>query len=195
MAIILSGSSNYKPVPAGIHPARCIGAVTLGLQATNWGDKRQLYLKFEIPGELGDDGEPMTIGRTYTASLTPKAALRKDLDAWLGRPLTKEELRRFDITQMAGKPCLLNVSHYEKADGGTGANIAGILPLMKDQSAPPQRFPSLIFGDDSTDAEWEKLPEWLRKKIMRPSDRPADDLPAEEPAFNDDIPFGEDVPQ
>jgi len=56
--------------------------------------------KFEVHGEddqgnplVTSKGEPMSISKNYTASLSDMATLREDLKNWRGRDFTPEELR------------------------------------------------------------------------------------------------------
>ena len=77
------------------------------------------------------DGKPFLIKKDYRASLHEKAGLRKDLEAWRGRPFTNVELQGFDLENVVGAPCMLNVIHKQGSKGGTFSNIAGIMPLAK----------------------------------------------------------------
>jgi len=57
------------------------------------------------------DGRPMSISKTYTASLNENATLYKDLVTWRGKSFSKEELEGFDLDKMIGAPANLEVEH------------------------------------------------------------------------------------
>ena len=83
------------------------------------------------PNDFLLDGKPFLIKRDYRASLHEKAGLRKDLEAWRGRPFTPTELLGFDLENVVGVPCTLNVIQKAGSKGGIFSNIAGIMPLAK----------------------------------------------------------------
>ena len=58
--------------------------------------------------------------------------------------MSQEVASTFDISNLLGKPCSVNIQHKAKNDGGQKAFIAGILPAMPDlvkhQPAESQMF-------------------------------------------------------
>jgi hypothetical protein len=116
------GGKDFKKVPPGCHFAICNMVVDLGVQRTTYKGQaktqHQVYLRWEIPDERttwekdGKEQEgPCSIGSTYTLSLSEKAKLRAVLENWRGRPFTDDELKGFDITNVAGKCCQVMVQH------------------------------------------------------------------------------------
>ena len=81
--------------------------------------------------ELNDDGRLYMVTKKYTASLNEKATLRGDLEAWRGKKFTKQELRGFDIEQLVGVNCQLQVVHTTLDDGRTFANVKAVVPISK----------------------------------------------------------------
>ena len=143
MSLIASdaGGSDFKRVPAGVFSARCFSVIDLGTQIIEFqGDtkyQRKVQLGWELYGEdeqgahlTTDDGQPMSISKRYTLSLSEKSKLRPDLEAWRGRPFSEEELKGFDLHALLGAPCLLNITHTEKGNK-TYSNVASITPLPK----------------------------------------------------------------
>lgn len=61
-------SSGWENPSAGIHGAVCVDVTDLGLQQTNYGEKRQLRLTFSLD-QNKSDGKPIVISRKYTATL------------------------------------------------------------------------------------------------------------------------------
>lgn len=193
-----SGGGDYTPVPEGTHQAICNMMVDLGLQETNFGHKHQVYIRWELPDERlkwkdqdGYDREgPMTIGQTYTLSLSDKANLRRDLQSWRGKAFTKEELDGFDISKILGAPCQVTVTHNVKGPK-TYANVTGIAGWPKGLPAKQAENPLLLYDND-TDT-YDDLPEWLQKKIdtrLVTHEELADqDDPNMGPDLDDSIPF------
>jgi hypothetical protein len=110
MSIIASSNStsSFKPVPSGMHLARCYRVIDFGTQTSTYQGKtnhlHKVLVGFEVHGEDADgkpirtdDGKPMIIAKQYTLSLNEKANLRADLASWRGRDFTPEEIRGFDL--------------------------------------------------------------------------------------------------
>lgn len=205
------GGGDFAIAPAGNHLAICNAVVDLGIQkgsAAFPDPKHKVYIRFELPDEIVEyekDGQkisgPMSIGSTFTASMSPKANLRKFIESWFGKPFPSDEAAAdFDFSKILGRRCLLNVSHSER-DGKTYANITTATPLPKSMAAAEtkQHNGSLFFDLSNPDPEaFAALPEWLRKKIegrieperhaTDPGFAPEDErLATTEP--DDDIPF------
>lgn len=170
------GGGDYSPVPEGPHPAICDMFVDLGLQETTGqyagNVQHKIYLRWQIPGHrlsYEKDGVqhegPMTIGAQYTLSLHEKATLRKILQSWRGRAFTEAELKKFDVTTVVGKPCLISVSHKPKDGGGAYANINAVMQVPPGLQVPPIEGKALIYDADNTDS-FEELRPWLKEKIQ-----------------------------
>jgi hypothetical protein len=103
-------------------------------RSAQWGGglRDVIRLVWEID-ELGADGQPFTVSQKYTASLHEKSRLRHDLESWRGRKFTTEELKGFDVENVLGANCQINVVHATK-EGKTYANIASIVPQAKGQA-------------------------------------------------------------
>ena len=101
--------------PAGDTLGVCFEVFNLGMQDTTFGAKPQAMIYFEIDVRytVGDyKGKRMLIGtRPYTASLSARANLRKDLESWRGRSFTDEELKGFNIKKVKGAPAILTIVH------------------------------------------------------------------------------------
>lgn len=133
MAIIASAGSSgeYTPAPAGVHQAVCCDVVDLGIIESEWQGQKKRAHKVRIVWQLDAtmaDGRPYTVSSRYTLSLHEKARLRADLQSWRGRAFSAEELQRFDLENLIGAGCLLNVMHEGRA-GKTYANVTAIMPL------------------------------------------------------------------
>lgn len=165
------GGKDFDPVPEGSHLAICDMFVDLGMQPTNFGDKPKIYLRWQIPSlrvEYEKDGEkfnnPMAIGGKYTLSLNEKANLRPMLESWRGRAFTADELKKFDVTTILGKPCLITVSHKPKDGGGVYANVGAVVKLPAGVPAPVLEGEAILYDADNL-ASFEKLRPWLQEAV------------------------------
>ena len=190
----------YPDVSVGVHEARCVKVIDLGTQRSDYqGEiswKRQCMLIWEVPSETNSNGEPLTISKFYTISLHEKSNLGADLTAWRGRAFTETEKRGFDISKLAGVPCMLNV--VAKADGRP--KITGIMPLPKTSNIPDQFHESVVFSIDDYQkgdrAAFNLLADGIRAIILRSSEL-ADSQDEGDDHNGEDIPDfsnDEDVP-
>lgn len=132
---------DFELPPAGTHLAVCYRIIDLGTQDSSFNGqtKRQhkILISWELPDEKMSDGRPFTISQRYTWSMSEKAALRRDLESWRGKPFTEADFgtNGFDIRNILGVGCLLTVVHTEKS-GKHYANINSIARLMKGMQTP-----------------------------------------------------------
>ena len=142
-------SVDFEIAPAGNHIAILNGIVDLGIQPGRGmypTPRREVYIRFELCNERikfqkdGRDVEgPMSIGRTFTASMSEKANLRKFIEGWFGKKFqTDGAAEAFEFKQLLGRKCLLNVTHNERA-GKTYANIESAAPLPKGMVASQEQ--------------------------------------------------------
>jgi len=159
MPFIVSEGSSFVPCPAGQHSAVCVDVVDLGRRPNPFPDAKmptihQCRLVWQID-KTRDDGKPYLIQKTYTASLHEKANLRKDLEAWRGKPFTRAEAQGFDVEVLLGKCCLLQATHVER-NGTTYANVTSIMRLP---AGMPIVTPSgYVRVKDRTDAHDPQVP-------------------------------------
>lgn len=149
-----TGSGNYQSVPAGTYQAVCSGVYDIGKQKNEYKGEikyiHQIIVRFELNKTIANgeySGKRYTINKFYTASLHEKAALRKDLESWRGRPFTAEELKGFDVDNVIGANCLLGVVHTEKGK----AKIASISPIMDGMNKI------------NPELDIKEIPEWVKK--------------------------------
>jgi len=165
------GGKDFDPVPEGSHLAVCDMFVDLGKQDSRFGAKHKIYIRWQIPKlriNYEKDGvqveAPMAIGSTYTLSLAEKSALRPMLQSWRGRAFTPDELKKFDVTTIVGKPCMITVTHAPKDGGGVYANIGAVVKLPDGIPAPVLEGEPLVYDADNM-TSFEKLRPWLQEKI------------------------------
>lgn len=162
--------SDFEQPPVGMHIARCVRIVDLGTQETTWQGKpkqaRKVLVSFELLGEPRmDDGRPFLASTRYTASLSDRAMLRKDLESWRGRPFTAAELEGFDLSAILGRPCMVNLV---KSEDEKYTNIAAITPLPAGLTAPKAENELVEFSlDDFNEAVFNSLSDGLKETIAK----------------------------
>jgi hypothetical protein len=173
-------TSNFIPVPQGMHLARCYQIIDLGTQKTEYmGNIKNLHkvmFNFEVHSESDDGratvtnkGEPMIINKNYTMSLAEKATMRKDLQTWRGQDFTAEELRGFELKKVLGAWCMLSIVKAEGSNGKSYTNIAAVMPVpssVKKAGLPTPHNELKMFSIDSPDMDlFESFSDYLKGKI------------------------------
>jgi hypothetical protein len=195
MSLITSqgDGQDFKQVPPGTYSAICIGLIDLGIQAGEYEGKRterkQVLLRWELPTEPMDDGQPMILSAFLTNSLNEKAKLRHWLEAWRGRAFTKDELAGFDLRNIIGKPCMLSVIHNEKDK----AKVNAVMALPKGMTVPPMHNKPLIYDVDNPSGDvFAALPGGIQAiitgRVITTPQHANEYVPGVD-EMNDDIPF------
>ena len=167
--IINEGASTTIPLlPEDVYPAVCNMLIDLGEQYSEKFDKlsRKVLIGWELPGEVLENGETRRLSNTYTASLNSKGNLRKDLISWRGRDFTVDELKKFDLRNIVGAPCMLSVIHKEGQNGKYAA-IGGIMKLPTGMPMPTlsNGYIILDLDEEGVEEKMEALPEWIQTRI------------------------------
>lgn len=130
---IKTNSGNFQPCPEYTGSAVCVDITPLKTVQTQYGPKEKFRFVFEI-GDTKDDGTPWCVwSAPFTPSYHENSALRPFLKKWMGREMTPEEAKEFDLESLLGRAAHITVIH-EHSDGEVYANIALIQP---DKSAQP----------------------------------------------------------
>lgn len=175
MAIIAKATetTKYPPISEGIHMGICIAVIDLGEQYDELYDKvsRKVLITWELTDEnIMIDGEslPRNISKEFTLSLNEKSNLRKALESWRGKAFTDQEMEGFDLINILGTACQLQITHNVKGDR-TYSNICNIMAMPKGiQVAAPQTDPYCF---DMSEPDYEQmmnnLPEWIADKVKK----------------------------
>lgn len=167
-----SGGGNFTPIPEGTYAAVCNMLIDLGMQRneTYGNTSRKVLISWQLPDETIEiDGkpEPRVISNRYTLSLDERANLRADLAAWRGRDFTPEELQAFDLRNIVGAPCLINIIHKE-SNGKKYANVSRVMALPKGMTRPQMAGEPTVFDlDESPLSDIDKLPKWIAETIYK----------------------------
>jgi len=206
------GSSTFKPVPSGMHLARCYRIVDMGTQITTWKgvskEQPKVMLQFEVHSEdadgnavVTDKGEPMSISKNFTASLGENAILRQELENWRSRAFTPEELKGFQLKNVLGVWAMLSVVKEQGNDGNEYTNISSINPVssqIKKAGLPEGHNELKIFDLENPDmALFETFGNKIKEKIQSTPEWNKKILPTPKQAqissgfdnMDDDIPF------
>ncbi len=140
--IVKAPAEQFPTAPAGTFPAVCVDVIDLGMVENKYDPEADPKQKVRLVWQLDEndkEGKPFMVKADYTASLHEKATLRKTLAAWRGRDFTQVELFGFDVESVLGAGCLLSVVHNTGSRGGTFANVASVMKLARNMTAPTPR--------------------------------------------------------
>jgi len=179
--VVEDKGGDFERCPQGMHLARCYRIIDLGTQKSEYmGQVKYLHkvmLGWEIHGMNDDgtaikmkDGRPFAIFKNYTLSWSEKANLRLDLQSWRGKAFTQEEMRKFDLKNVLGAFCMLNIIERPGQDGKTYTNVNGVTPvpaMIKQNGLPTAVNPNEMFNLQEPDwVMFEKFSDHLKKKII-----------------------------
>jgi hypothetical protein len=171
MPIIMPEERSYELPPPGSHTAICFRVIDLGTQQSTFGAKPQIMFSWELTDELMADGKPFGISRRYTFSANRKAALRQDVEGWLGRVLTGSDFGKLDLSELLGSACLIGVKHEMREDGRTFANVVSVMKRAKgvpERMSPTNEAVSFSLADRPfRQHDYDCLPSWLQEVIAR----------------------------
>ena len=207
MPIIAKNDSKPRELtPEGNYIGRCYKMIHTGTIENEFqGVKKMLdkvTLYFEIPELMkvyneGEEEKPTSVSKEYTLSLYEKATLAQHLQSWRGKKFTPEELKGFDITNVLGAPCMINLIHQaSKSDASkVYETITSLTPLPKGLEAPKlinQKYEFSVLNFDQE--KFDNLPEFIQKKIMSSDEYKAlndeaIDAGADPIIESDDLPF------
>ena len=218
MSFIVENTStggDFKPVPAGLHLARCYRIIDLGTQRSEYEGvekhQRKIMLGWELHGKddegdelVTDRGDPLAIFKNYTLSWNDKANLRIDLQNWRNKPFTEEEMRRFDIQTILGAWCMLTVIQRPGKNGKLYANVKAVSPVpsvIKSAGLPPAINVNQVFRLADPDLELyetfgkglkamiEASPEWQAYQGKKGAQKPVKAPSSGFDDMDDDLPF------
>lgn len=174
MGLIVSesgGGGNFSILDEGSYAAVCYMLVDIGLQKNEtYGNSRnKVIVGWEIPDEkveINGKEQSRVFTNRYTASLNEKSILRRDLAAWRGRDFTPAELAEFNLRNIVGVPCLIQIIHKKGSNGKPYANLASVMGLPKGVAAPKATLEPIVYDIDESDpGDVEKLPKWIAEQV------------------------------
>lgn len=157
------------PLDEGIYEAVCSGLIDLGRQYSEQYNKSndQVRLVWDVLGETvkyGDKESPRQVFSDLTVSLDEKSNLRKLLQSWRGKSFTPDELKGFNLCNVLGVGCQVQIIHKSN-DRGTYARVNTVIPLPKGKKSPQVATTVFDMSDDATYPVFEALPHYLQVRI------------------------------
>jgi hypothetical protein len=198
MSLQVSASSggNFPITPEGVYIGRCFKIIDLGTQWVEWSGQKKEQKKVLITWELltpedvrMDDGKPWAATKQYTASLDERGHLRPDLEAWRGKKFTDVELENFDLTNVLGAYCQIQIVHSE--DG----KYANVNSIMSTKEKPAGVNALVSFDIDNPDMKiFATFSDKMKEKIQAAPEFRAATMTEEEKTENQNKSFkAEDV--
>lgn len=160
-------------IPEDNYIATVYRVIYLGTVETEYlGEKKntfQVDITWELNNEMkvwkeGEEAKLVVVSKTYTLSLGSKSNLRPIVEGIIGG-MSDAEAANFDVDQILGKSCLLNITHGV-ADNGKEYLKLQTSKLMKGMEAPKGFNKQVILSYEKWNEElYQSLPEWMRLKI------------------------------
>lgn len=172
MIVKSEGNSEIKQLEPGVYTGIASAIIDLGIQENSMFAKKQrkVMIVWNIVGEtvkINDEEKPRVISKEYTMSLSEKSTLRRDLQAWRGKPFTTEELNGFDLANILNVPCQIQINQEDK-NGKTYTIIAGIMSIPKGMKVEKLEN-TYVFDmtDPTTWVYYDSIPNWIKEKIKK----------------------------
>jgi hypothetical protein len=190
--IVKDNGGEFEPVPLGVHKAICINVFDIGWQPGFQGGSphHQVVLLWEIePTQTWEPnvGKHFTVTKFYTLSIKKKSNLGQDLESWRSVPFTPEQLEGFDLDNIIGKPCQVNL-----VANGDKAKVATVLPAAKVRGTDGKMHTAQYWTPEN---QRDFTPKFIEKKrdesVPEPQKGPRTQVQAVTAAdgFEDQIPF------
>jgi len=205
MAILATTTATQRElIPAGNYLARCYQMIEIGtVREIILGEEKvskKVRIGWELPTEKRvfneEKGEqPFVISKEFTLSMHEKSSLRGMLKSWRGKDFTEDEAKAFDITNLIGKPCMINIIHKpsKKDPSRHYEEISGITPVPKGIEVPEQINQTFCLSYDGFDQDiFESLPDLIKDKMKGSVEYAAMKQPNARDlnnVHNDDLPF------
>lgn len=133
MPIVAKDSQgDFVPAPEGLWPAVCVDVVDKGIvESANFKPRHMVQIRWVLEAEPPlEDGKPHMAVRSFGLSLAEKSNLRPFLEAWRGKKFSDDELRGFDLENLIGANCQLQIIHNHKG-GKTYGNVQAVVPMAR----------------------------------------------------------------
>ncbi len=171
MSLKVKKKVSFPPVDGGTYPAICVGIIDLGEQLNDYNNRKSyedhVLFIWELPNvtiEIDGEKKPRWVSKEYNAVLSERSNLSKMLTSWRG----VEPPDEFDLPQMIGEAALIQVVVKEKQNGELKNDITGVMGFINGVPKPQTETELLLFNmDEWNDEIFEKLPDWVKKRIMK----------------------------
>lgn len=172
---IKASSYERTPAPVGIHALRAFAIYYIGTQKKvfegNEKDVQEMVVSFELVGtrhafnkDKPKEKAPFVVNSTLSASLGPRAKIRKWLKGMNGKDFPKNVKEINLVNEIIDVPCQGQITH--SADG-QWANIETLLPAAKGKTPELVNDIEVFMWsvEDFDKAKYDKIPGWVQEKI------------------------------
>ena len=162
--------ASYPLITSGQHSAICNGVVDLGTQTRMFHGKpsigRKLMMFFNVLDQIDPkSGKALGIAHMRSATMGPRALLRRDVESWLGSFADQGAANDFDLRRLVGRQCQLVIKHTDN-QVAPSAVIDAILPPLSNVATSVAMNDNLYFSLDKPDMyAFEQLPGRVQRMI------------------------------
>jgi len=159
----------------GNYPATLYKIVYMGVVEGEYkGEKTSAYkvnLTWELPTEMkewkeGEGEKPVVVSKMYTLSMNNKANLRSIVEGMIGG-MTDAEAVDYDVDNLLGQTCLLNVSYGISETGKEKQNVS-TSKLIKGMDKPkPFNKQVILSYQNWNEEEYLALPQFMRDEMAK----------------------------
>lgn len=188
------GGMEFETTPEGTFEAVCYRVIDMGSQENSFDTSKsdhKVSLGFEIQDEDAGrmtDGRPFSVHKSYTVSLHERAKLRQHLEAWRGKKFTADELKGFDLTNLLGKPVVIQVMHKESKDGSrVFAEVNNFMPSKRKDVIPENEMVNFDIDADNAQEVLSTLSNNMQEKIVNTPEAQAKGLKVVESESKKDV--------
>ncbi len=148
-------------LPQGIHSATCIGVIDIGTQKSMYNFSKKVVLLWEVYV----NNKVKIFSREYIWSYHEKSTLRLHLESWRGGSFTKNELSNFELCNVLGIPCKLEIRKNNK---GLKC-VTNIYRFPKNEDVPILKSKLILFdlNNDKTYASLDYVPTYIIEKVKQ----------------------------
>ena len=169
--------------PKGNHLARVFSIIQIGTVPEEYKgetkDMPKVRIGWELPLKMNEfeytDKEtnetvkvkkPFAISQEYTLSLGSKAKLRPVVEGIIGTGLTDKEADVFDLSQIMGMTCMVDVRHKMSKSGNEYAFVGAVTSVPEGMNVPEPINDTVLFEWSNFNEEvFEKFPDFIKDKI------------------------------
>jgi hypothetical protein len=165
----------FEVCPEGTMQAVVCDVIDHGWVKNTWGGKggeeiHKCTLRWQV-AETMKDGRPYIAQHRYSVSLHERAALRKAVNAIRGKSLTEKEAADYELDELIGMNCLIQVVRVQKPRG-LFAEVVAIMGL-------PRGMASIQISGGYTRVKDREKKEKADKAATAGESRPPEDEPGD----------------
>lgn len=161
--IVRQEKREFEKIKPGLINAICVGVWNIGKQKIEFqGEvklKQQIIIGFEVQQRHSEKDEPMLQLSKFNMSLHEKSKLGPMIESWFSKTLSDSERYNYDLKQIVGKRCTLNL-----IENGTWINIATILPAQESNK---------LASENVLQGEIPNFVKTMREKAVKEDEQPS----------------------